>query len=432
MFLSKYFLPLLKQASDASITSHQLMIRAGMIRQVASGIYSWLPLGLKVLEKVREVIRDEMNRSGALEINTPCMQPVSLWEKSNRSSAGGLLEETLKAIDRHENTLLFSPTAEEVFTDIIADNLQSYRRLPLNLYQISTKFRDEIRPRFGVLRGREFVMKDSYTFDIDEENALISYEKMLKIYNRIFSRLGIEAIPVLADSGAIGGDYSHEFHVLSQVGESTIFYDDKVFELLQNDNLTLAKLGEFYAREEAKHDASQAPLTIQSSKSIEVGHIFHIGTKYTKALNAKVNDDKGSFYPSMGCYGIGISRVVATLIEKYHDDKGIIWPLNVAPFAVIIVNLQQNNEACSAMAIDCYEQLLSRGIEVLYDDSDDSSGVKFARADLIGIPLQIIVGPRNAEQKQVELSFRDKGSEAITDSVESIINRIQGLLGDKR
>lgn len=411
MQISKYFLPLLKEnPSDASIISHKLMLRAGMIRQVAAGIYTFLPLGMKVLKKIESIVREEMDKSGALEVTMPCIQPVELWEQSGRFGTGDdLSNEMLKMHDRHNNLLVFSPTAEEVICRIFADNTQSYKSLPCNLYQIHWKFRDEIRPRFGLMRGREFLMKDSYSFDTDKECALRTYEKMMKTYFNIFKRIGLKAIPVTADSGSIGGDYSHEFHVLAETGESEIFFSPQLLDQLEEE-FSLDVLRKFYAAAKDKHDPNSCPLNPQqliSKRGIEVGHVFYLGEKYSKSMNVKLQDVSGNlFYPHMGCYGIGISRLMAAIIEASHDENGIIWPEPVAPFAIGIIPL---GEKYLEIALSLEQNLGKQGIDVLIDDTNDHAGNKFSKMDLLGLPLQIIIGSKALSSGIVDVKTRSNG-----------------------
>lgn len=396
MLLSKFFLPLIKNdPSEASIISHKLMLRSGMIRQSAAGIYSWLPMGVLVLQKISNIVRKNLNNAGAMEIIMPLMQPASLWKQSGRYKDGSdLATETLVASDRHDNELIFSPTAEELVSDIFKSNIQSYKDLPKNLYQIHWKFRDEIRPRYGALRCREFLMKDAYSFDLSEDDAISSYDRMLSAYARIYQEMGLQAIPVQADSGSMGGDHTHEFHVLANTGESTIFYDEK---LLSIKNITSDKLRGLYAREEAKHDdaiCKDTPLV--KSKSIEVGHIFYLGQKYSKAMDVRIQNKEGKLiHPYMGCYGIGISRLIGAIIEANHDERGIIWPQNVAPFKCIIISMK----GCDDIANNLYHHFADSNFEVLRDDTNDSPGSKFARADLIGIPAQIVISRKTNDIK---------------------------------
>ncbi len=404
MKLSQYFLPTLKENPiDATIASHQLMIRAGMIRQTASGIYSWLPLGLRVLRKVEKIIREEMDRAGALEILMPTIQPAELWQESGRYDAYG--KEMLRIKDRHDRDILYGPTHEEVVTDIFRKNVTSYKDLPKNLYQIHWKFRDEIRPRFGLMRGREFLMKDSYSFDLDEASAKKTYNLMYETYFKIFRRMGLKPMAVRADTGAIGGDLSHEFHILADTGESAIFYDKK----FDDENLDISEMQKLYAMADEMHVAEKCPIAanqLASKRGIEVGHIFNFGLKYSKALEAGVMDSAGQkIYPNMGSYGIGVSRIVAAAIEANHDANGIIWPKEIAPFQISLINVRPGDELCDRVC----EEIYAKFPDVIYDDTKTSLGQKFSIADLIGIPIQIIVGPKSAAAGKVELKDRKTG-----------------------
>ena len=424
MRLSNFFLPTLKETPlEASVVSHQLLLRAGMIRQTASGIYSWLPLGLRVLRKVENIIRQEMNKSGALEVLMPTIQPAELWIESGRYDAYG--KEMLRIKDRHDRDILYGPTHEEVITDLFRKNINSYKDLPKNFYQINWKFRDEIRPRFGLMRGREFLMKDSYSFDINEENARKTYNLMYETYYKIFLKMGLKPIALRADTGAIGGDLSHEFHILADVGESAIFYDKKLDEIYANNfanstegfldnslqnSFDLQSLQKIYATADDLHDPNNCPIPIDqlvSKRGIEVGQIFNFGLKYSQAMQASVMGANGEkIYPNMGSYGIGVSRVVSASIEANHDEKGIIWSEALAPFSVILINIRSGDKDCDIACEKIYDQLSSQGVEVLYDDSKNSLGQKFAVADLIGIPKQIIVGPKSLTNSMVEIKDR--------------------------
>ncbi len=412
MKLSNYFLPTLKENPiDATVVSHQLMVRAGMIRQTASGIYTWLPLGLKVLRKVEKIIKEEMDKAGALEILMPTIQPAELWIESGRYDAYG--KEMLRIKDRHDRDILYGPTHEEVVTDIFRKNVNSYKDLPKNLYQIHWKFRDEIRPRFGLMRGREFLMKDSYSFDIDDASAKKTYNLMYETYFKIFRKMGLNAIALRADTGAIGGDLSHEFHILAETGESAIFYDKKFDELTKLKDFDIAEMQKIYAMADEMHDEKKCPIALDqlsSRRGIEVGHIFNFGLKYSKAMEASVMGANGEkIYPNMGSYGIGASRVVAAAIEANHDANGIIWPKEIAPFQVALINVRSGDELCDKTCEEIYSKLENKGIEVIYDDTKASLGQKFSIADLIGIPTQIIVGPKSAAAGMVEVKDRKSG-----------------------
>lgn len=412
MKLSNYFLPTLKEnPTDATIASHQLMIRAGMIRQTASGIYSWLPLGLKVLRNIENIVRDELNKAGAIEILMPTIQPKELWIESGRYDDYG--KEMLRIKDRHDRDILYGPTHEEVVTDLFRKNVTSYKDLPKNLYQIHWKFRDEIRPRFGVMRGREFLMKDSYSFDLDTVSARQTYDLMYATYFKIFKRLGLKPIALRANTGAIGGDLSHEFHVLADTGESAIYYDKKFDELSAGANFNIQEMQSVYAMADEMHDAAKCPIApdqLASKRGIEVGHIFNFGEKYSKAMEASVTGPAGEkIYPNMGSYGIGVSRLVGAIIEASHDANGIIWPKAVAPFQVMLINLKPGDASCDQLCEELYQNYNSKNIEVLYDDSKTSIGQKFSVADLIGVPTQVVVGPKGAANRKVEIKNRAGG-----------------------
>lgn len=411
MRASVYFYPTLKETpQEAQIASHRLMLRAGMISQVTSGIYSWLPLGLKVLKKIEQIVREEQDRAGSLEVLMPTIQPAELWIKSGRYHDYG--KEMLRIIDRHERDMLYGPTAEEVITDIFARFIKTYRDLPKRFYNIQWKFRDEIRPRFGVMRGREFLMKDNYSFDLTLEGAKASYQAMLEAYVKTFARMDLTAIPVRADSGAIGGDLSHEFQILADTGESEIFYDE-AYETLDVNTLTLERLQTLYAASDELHDPKTCSVPkerLKTARGIEVGHVFYFGTKYSVPLGAYVMGPDGKQVPvEMGSYGIGVSRLLGAIIEAHHDDRGIKWPLSVAPFRVGLLNLNIKDQACTKLCEDLYNKLLQANIEVLYDDRDMGAGAKFADVDLIGLPWQIIIGPRSVASGQCEVKNRRTG-----------------------
>ncbi|HEX6142250.1 MAG TPA: proline--tRNA ligase [Geminicoccaceae bacterium] len=413
MRLSRYFLPLLKETpAEAQIVSHQLMLRAGMVRQSSAGIYSWLPLGLRVLKKVEQIVREEMDRAGCHEILMPAIQPAEIWQESGRYEDYG--REMLRITDRHDRPMLFGPTHEEVVTDIFRRSVRSYRDLPQNLYQIQWKFRDEIRPRFGVMRGREFLMKDNYSFDLDAEGARRSYHNMFIAYLRTFRRMGLTAIPMRAESGAIGGNLSHEFQILASTGESEVFFDPAFEEIdFLGGALDIGRLMELYAATDDQHDPSACPLPperLRTGRGIEVGHIFYFGTKYSQPMGAVVMGPDGQEVPvHMGSYGIGVSRLVGALIEANHDGAGIVWPEPVAPFRIGLINLRPGDEACRSACADLEAKLKRAGVELLYDDTEESAGAKFAAMDLIGLPLQVVVGPRGLKQGVVELKDRRSG-----------------------
>lgn len=432
MRLSKYFIPTIKEnPSEAHIISHTLMLRSGMIRQSSAGIYVWLPTGFLVMNKIADIVREEQNRAGAIEILMPTIQPAELWQKSGRYEAYG--KEMLRITDRSNREMLYGPTNEEMITDLFKNTVKSYKQLPLNLYHIQWKFRDEVRPRFGIMRGREFLMKDNYSFDLDFEGAKESYNKMYVAYLRTFARLGLTAIPVRADAGAIGGDLSHEFQILAETGESTLYYDKGIesFDLADLkgdiDDATVAKLRSYYAMEEEKHDADNCPVApenLKSAKGIEVGHIFYFGKKYSESMGAKITGPDGNeVNVEMGSYGIGVSRLVGALIEANHDENGIVWPEEVAPYKVGIINLRFKDENCSAACDTLYRKLLDRGVEVLYDDRDAGAGTKFADMDLIGLPWQIIIGPKGLDRGAYELKNRRTG-ERTEHSEEEILEKL--------
>jgi prolyl-tRNA synthetase len=427
MRFSRYFLPLLKETpADAQIVSHQLMLRAGMIRQSSAGIYSWLPLGLRVLSKVEQIVREEMNAAGAHQILMPAIQPAELWQESGRYEDYG--KEMLRFTDRHERPMLYGPTHEEVVTDIFRRSVKSYRDLPINLYQIQWKFRDEIRPRFGVMRGREFLMKDNYSFDLDFAGAMGSYDNMFVAYLKTFRRMGLTAIPMRAESGAIGGNLSHEFQILASTGESQVFFDPAFEEIdFLRDQLDIEELKSLYAATDDQYDPAQCPLPperLRTGRGIEVGHIFYFGTKYSKPLGATVMGPDGQEVPvEMGSYGIGVSRLVGALIEAFHDDAGIMWPEPVAPFRIGVINLRVGDPACDAATADLKMRLERAGIEALVDDREESAGAKFAAMDLIGLPWQAVIGPRGVKQGVVELKGRATG-ERTELAPEAVIARL--------
>jgi prolyl-tRNA synthetase len=413
--------PTLKETpAEAEIASHRLMLRAGLVRQTASGIYAWLPAGWRVLQNIAQIVREEQNAVGAQELLMPTLQTADLWRESGRYDAYG--PEMLRIKDRHERDLLYGPTNEEVITDIARQGIRSYRELPQILYHIQWKFRDEMRPRFGVMRGREFLMKDAYSFDLDYAGAVTSYRQMMLAYMRTFKRLGLAAIPMVADTGPIGGDLSHEFIVLAPTGESQVFYD-RAFEDIDYSSANFSHknpddLQRFfdlmtnnYAATDEKHDQAAWSAVPEDhrreGRGIEVGHIFYFGQKYSKALNFSVAGPEGKpIIPEMGSYGIGVSRLVGAIIEASHDDAGIIWPESVAPFRAGILNLRVGDATCDAMVDGIYEKLAGNA---LLDDRDERAGAKFADADLMGHPWQIIVGPKSAAQGRVELKRRATG-----------------------
>jgi len=420
MRLSRYFLPTLKETpADAQIASHRLMLRAGMIRQGAAGIYSWLPLGLKVLKKIEQIVREEQDAAGAQEVLMPTIQAADLWVESGRYDDYG--DEMLRIEDRHGRKMLYGPTNEEMITDIFRREIKSYRDLPKNLYHIQWKFRDERRPRFGVMRGREFLMKDAYSFDLTPEDGQKSYNAMFVAYLRTFARLGLKAIPMRADTGPIGGDLSHEFIVLAETGESEVFFDksfdklDPMVEVEEGADLQpiVDEWTSHYAATDEIHDAENCPVDasgLVTGRGIEVGHIFFFGEKYSKPMNATVQGPDGETVPvQMGSYGVGVSRLVGAIIEACHDENGIIWPEAVAPFKVGLMNLRTKDDDCTAACDRLYKDLTAAGIDVLYDDTDGGAGAKFANMDLIGLPYQLAVGPRGLKNGVVELKNRKSG-----------------------
>jgi len=440
MRLSRFFLPILKETpKEAEIVSHRLMLRAGMIRQQSAGIYSWLPLGHRVLRKIERIVEEEQNRAGAVQLLMPTIQSADLWRESGRYDAYG--KEMLRIVDRHERDMLFGPTNEEMITDIFRGYVRSYKDLPLNLYHIQWKFRDEVRPRFGVMRGREFLMKDAYSFDVDKEAARHAYNRMFVAYLRTFSRMGLQAIPMKAETGPIGGDMSHEFIILASTGESEVFCDKSLLDLpipgTDTDfELDLSAIVDAwttpYAATDEMHDAGKFEALPEdgrvSARGIEVGHIFYFGTKYSEAMGAKVMTSDGTEVPvHMGSYGVGVSRLLAALIEANHDDDGIKWPASVAPFHVGLINLKPADEATSAVCSDLYARLEAAGHEVLYDDVDTRAGGKFATMDLIGLPFQIIAGPRGLKDGVVEVKDRATG-ERESLSPDAAFNKVHAAL----
>ena len=434
MRLSRFFLPILRETpKEAEIVSHRLMLRAGMIRQEAAGIYAWLPLGFRVLKKVEEIVREEQNRVGAIEVLMPTLQLADLWRESGRYDAYG--PEMLRIKDRHERELLYGPTNEEMITEIFRAYVRSYRDLPLNLYHIQWKFRDEQRPRFGVMRGREFLMKDAYSFDVDKEAARRSYNKMFVAYLRTFARMGLKAIPMAAETGPIGGDLSHEFIVLAETGESAVFCDKDVLDLPIPDesvdydgDLTpiIRQWTTPYAATSDVHDAARFEGEVPAerrihTRGIEVGQIFYFGTKYSDAMKAAVAGPDGAERPIHGgSYGVGVSRLVGAIIEASHDEAGIIWPEAVAPFRVAILNLKQGGGGTDTACEKLYGELTARGLDVLYHDLDERPGAKFAAMDLVGIPWQVMVGPRGLAEGKVELKRRADGTRELLTPAEAV------------
>jgi prolyl-tRNA synthetase len=438
MRLSAYFMPTLKEnPAEAQIVSHRYMLRAGMIRQASAGIYSWLPLGYRVLKKIEQIVREEQNATGCQELLMPTIQSADLWKESGRYDDYG--KEMLRILDRHEREMLYGPTNEELITEIFRASAKSYRDVPKLLYHIQWKFRDEVRPRFGVMRGREFLMKDAYSFDLDFAGAKRAYNKMFVCYLRTFARMGLKAIPMAAESGPIGGDMSHEFIILATTGESKVFChrDFIEFDVLGTDvdyETDLQPVVDYwtsrYAATDDKHDeAAFAKIPEDKrveARGIEVGHIFYFGTKYSTPLKAHISDPNGEAKPvHMGSYGIGVSRLVGAIIEASHDENGIIWPEPVAPFKVGLVNLRASDAACSAACDDIYAKLRAAKVEVLYDDRDESAGAKFADMDLVGLPWQLVVGPRGLKTGTVELKSRQSGERQEL-SLDSALSRLIG------
>lgn len=437
MRLSRYFMPTLKEApSDAQIVSHKLMLRAGMIKQEAAGIYAWLPLGLRVLERIEQIVREEQVKAGSVPVLMPTLQLADLWRESGRYDAYG--PEMLRITDRHERELLYGPTNEEMITDIFRAYVKSYKSLPLNLFQIQWKFRDETRPRFGVMRGREFFMKDGYSFDTDEAAARRAYNRMFTAYLNTFARMGLKAVPMRADTGPIGGDLSHEFIVLADTGESQVFCDRKLVEMappghdVDWDDLqhVFDERTSLYAATEEMHDAAKFEAETPeadrlTARGIEVGHIFYFGTKYSVPMKANVAGPDGKDTPvHMGSYGIGVSRLLGAIIEASHDEAGIIWPDSVAPFDVVVINLRASDEAVSKACEGAVKALEAAGKDVLYDDTDERPGGKFATADLVGIPWQLVIGPKGLADGVVELKRRATG-EKQTLSLEAALELLR-------
>ncbi|MAI14751.1 MAG: proline--tRNA ligase [Rhodospirillaceae bacterium] len=418
---TNFFIPTLRDTpKDAQIESHRLMLRAGMIQQASAGIYSWLPLGFRSLKKIEQIVREEQNAAGAQELLMPTLQAADLWKESGRYEDYG--KELLRITDRHDRDMLYGPTNEEQITEIFRSHVKSYKALPMNLYHIQWKFRDEVRPRFGVMRGREFLMKDAYSFDLNYRDAVHSYNKMFLAYLKTYERMGLKAIPMMADSGPIGGDMSHEFVILAETGESAVFYqrdwfEDKNLSALEEaanlQNLVDGYLSKYAATDE-KHDPLKCPIDekdLISTRGIEVGHIFYFGTKYSEALGAKITGPDGDEAPvHMGSYGVGVSRLVGAIIEASHDEKGIVWPEAVSPFRVGLVNIKSDDKKCVEVCEDVYSSFNETKLDILYDDRDERAGAKLNDMDLIGLPWQVIVGPRGIKSGRVELKNRRSGT----------------------
>ena len=437
MKLSNYFLPVLKETpADAEIASHKYMLRAGMISQSSSGIYSWLPLGLKVLKKIENIVREEQDAAGVNEILMPTIQPADIWKESGRYDDYG--KEMLRINDRQDREMLYGPTNEEQVTDIFRRSIKSYKELPSLLYHIQWKFRDELRPRFGIMRGREFLMKDAYSFDLDMDASRTTYNKFFVCYLKTFERLGLKAIPMAAETGPIGGDMSHEFLIISDTGESDIYFDKRILELIdidknldyENDLSTIvSSYQDFYAAADDKHSEEEFEKSVpkefkSNTKGIEVGHIFNFSSKYSEPMKANVLNSNGKAVPvHMGSYGIGISRLVGAIIESSHDENGIIWPDSVAPFAVGLINLKAKDKDAIAMCEAVYQDLISAEIDCLYDNKDDSAGAKFSRMDLIGLPKQIIFGNNSIKDSTVEIKNRKTGHTELV-KISEIVSKI--------
>ena len=437
MKLSNYFLPVLKETpADAEIASHKYMLRAGMISQSSSGIYSWLPLGLKVLKKIENIVREEQDAAGVNEILMPTIQPADIWKESGRYDDYG--KEMLRINDRQDREMLYGPTNEEQVTDIFRRSIKSYKELPSLLYHIQWKFRDELRPRFGIMRGREFLMKDAYSFDLDMDASRTTYNKFFVCYLKTFERLGLKAIPMAAETGPIGGDMSHEFLIISDTGESDIYFDKRILDLIdidknidyENDLSTIvSSYQDFYAAADDKHSEEEFEKSVpkefkSNTKGIEVGHIFNFSSKYSEPMKANVLNSNGKAVPvHMGSYGIGISRLVGAIIESSHDENGIIWPDSVAPFAAGLINLKAKDKDAIAMCEAVYQDLTSAEIDCLYDNKDDSAGAKFSRMDLIGLPKQIIFGNNSIKDSTVEIKDRKTGHTELV-KISEIVSKI--------
>jgi prolyl-tRNA synthetase len=445
MRLSRYFLPVLKETpKEAEIVSHQLMLRAGMIKQEAAGSYAWLPLGYRVLSKIIRIVEEEQDRSGAIQLLMPTLQSAELWRESGRYDDYG--KEMLRVQDRHERDMLYGPTNEEMITDIFRSYVKSYKDLPLNLYHIQWKFRDEVRPRFGTMRSREFLMKDAYSFDLDRDGALAAFYRMFVAYLRTFNRMGLTAIPMRAESGPIGGDLSYEFIVLADTGESAVFCHADLLEkpIPGPDTNFLGDLTPVFrdwtslyaATEEmvdhAAFEAAVPPEKRRAARGIEVGHVFYFGTKYSGPMKATVTDAEGKQVTvHMGSYGVGPTRLVPAIIEASHDDAGIVWPVSVAPFEAILINIKAGDPQTDAACAKLYGELEAAGIETLYDDRDAPAGAKFATADLIGVPYQLIVGPRGLKEGQAEIKHRATGERESLPLINAV-ERLAGLIVSQR
>jgi prolyl-tRNA synthetase len=445
MRLSQFFLPVLRETpKEAEIVSHQLMLRAGMVRQASAGIYSWLPLGFRVLKKIEQIVREEQDRTGAIELLMPTVQAADLWHESGRYQAYG--PEMLRFEDRHGREMLYGPTNEELITTIFRDGVKSYRDLPRNLYHIQWKFRDEVRPRFGVMRGREFLMKDAYSFDLSADAARHSYNKMFVAYLRTFARMGLKSIPMRAETGPIGGDLSHEFIILADTGESQVYCHSDLIEtrtpaadldFCADLSPLIAAWTSLYAATDEKHDRARFEAEVPeakrvSARGIEVGHIFFFGTKYSEPMGCRVQGpDGGMVNVQMGSYGVGVSRLVGAIIEASHDASGIVWPVPVAPFEVGLINLKAGDKETDKACADIYGKLTRAGVSVLYDDTDERAGGKFATMDLIGLPFQVIVGPKGLKSGEIELKERKSG-ERMNLAPDAAVKRLVELVSARR
>jgi prolyl-tRNA synthetase len=445
MRLSRYFMPVLRETpKEAEIVSHQLMLRSGMIKQQSAGIYSWLPLGFRVLKKIEQIVREEQNRAGAIEVLMPTIQPADLWRQSGRYEAYG--KEMLRIQDRHEREMLYGPTNEEMITEIFRDNVKSYKDLPRNLYHIQWKFRDEVRPRFGVMRGREFLMKDAYSFDLTPEAGRAAYNRMFVAYLRTFARMGLKSIPMAAETGPIGGDLSHEFIILAETGESQVYGHKDLFDgpipgpetdFGADLSLIIRRWTSLYAATDEKHDPvrfdREVPRDKQvSARGIEVGHIFFFGTKYSEPMGCRVQGPDGKMATlQMGSYGVGVSRLAGAIIEACHDKDGIVWPVPVAPFEVALVNLKAGDGDTDKACDSLYSVLSRAGVEVLYDDTDERAGAKFATMDVIGIPFQVVVGPKGVKSGEFEIKTR-RGGRKESLGLEAAANCLIDLVRSQR
>ncbi len=445
MRLSRFFLPVLRETpKEAEIVSHQLMLRTGMVKQASAGIYSWLPMGFRVLKKIEQIVREEQNRAGAIEVLMPTIQSADIWRQSGRYDDYG--KEMLRIQDRHEREMLFGPTNEEQITEIFRDGIKSYRDLPRNLYHIQWKFRDEVRPRFGVMRGREFLMKDAYSFDLTAEGARHSYNKMFVAYLRTFARMGLKAIPMAADTGPIGGDLSHEFIILAETGESQVYCHGDLVETkapsadTDYDNDLAGIISQWtsrYAATDEKHDATRFEAEVPagkrvSARGIEVGHIFFFGDKYSKPMGCRVQGPDGKMVNiQMGSYGVGVSRLAGAIIEASHDKDGIVWPVPVAPFEVGLINVKPGDGDTDRACLDLYTKLGNAGVDVLYDDTEERAGAKFATMDLIGLPFQLIVGPKGLKSGEVEIKERKTGERA-TLPLDAAVRKLSDIVSARR